>query len=201
MTETTPQSKRILFFDVMDTLVVDPFFQSIPEFFGLTLEQLLKQKHPDSWIAFEEAKISEAEYMKTFFSDQRDVDGARLRQLLWDSYSWIDGVELLLAELHAAGFEMHAVSNYSIWYRIIEERLKLSRFLDWTFVSCRTGLRKPVPRCYQFALDTLAARPSDCLFVDDRSINVEAAQAMGIDSIQFVDSAQLRNELKNRELI
>ncbi len=195
------KTKPILLLDVMDTLVVDPFFQAIPNFFGLTLEQLLAEKHPDSWIAFEESRISEDEYASTFFADGRFVDRASLRQLLWDSYRWIEGVELLLAELHAAGFEMHAVSNYSIWYRIIEQRLKLSRFLDWTFVSCQTGLRKPNRRCFEFALGALSVQPSDCLFVDDRAVNIEAAEKLGIDSIRFTSAAQLRSGLASRKLI
>ena len=33
--------RPVLLLDVMDTLVVDPFFHAIPEFFGITLEELL----------------------------------------------------------------------------------------------------------------------------------------------------------------
>ena len=43
--------------DVMDTLVKDPFFSAVPSFFGLTLAQLLDEKHPDSWIRFEKGEI------------------------------------------------------------------------------------------------------------------------------------------------
>ncbi len=51
-------------------------------------------------------------------------------------YRFLDGMETLLTRLHAAGYEMHALSNYPVWYQIIEEKLRLSRFMDWTFVSC-----------------------------------------------------------------
>lgn len=48
----------------------------------------------------------------------------------------MDGTESLLVRLKAAGVEMHAFSNYPVWYRLVEEKLLLSRFLEWSFVSC-----------------------------------------------------------------
>lgn len=51
-------------------------------------------------------------------------------------YRYLDGVEPLLVRLKAAGYELHAMSNYPMWFRYIEERLELSRYLSWTFVSC-----------------------------------------------------------------
>jgi FMN hydrolase / 5-amino-6-(5-phospho-D-ribitylamino)uracil phosphatase len=53
-----------------------------------------------------------------------------------EQYNYLPGMETLLQHLSAAGHEMHTVSNYPIWYRWIEEKLKLSHFLPWTFVSC-----------------------------------------------------------------
>ena len=99
------------------------------------------------------------------------------------------------------GCPMHAVSNYSIWYEIIEEKLKLSRFLQWTFVSTRTGLRKPDPRCYSFAMETLNVSPADCIFVDDRTVNVEAAARLGMDAIQARGVEALRADLLDRGVL
>jgi hypothetical protein len=36
---------------------------------------------------------------------------------------------------------MHVVSNYPVWFQWIEEKLELSRYLEWTFISC-TGTMK-----------------------------------------------------------
>ena len=55
------------------------------------------------------------------------------------------------AELRDAGVAMHTLSNYAPWYRQIEQRLGLSRYLPWTFVSCETGSRKPEPQALQVA--------------------------------------------------
>jgi hypothetical protein len=45
-------------------------------------------------------------------------------------------MEQLLGRLKAAGYEMHALSNYPVWHQMIEEKLRLSRFLSWTYLSC-----------------------------------------------------------------
>ena len=52
---------RAILWDVMDTLVVDPFRQVMPSFFGMTLAELLEHKHPTAWVCFERSELSEAE--------------------------------------------------------------------------------------------------------------------------------------------
>eukprot|EP00268_Persea_americana_P025646 TRINITY_DN24982_c0_g1_i3.p1 TRINITY_DN24982_c0_g1~~TRINITY_DN24982_c0_g1_i3.p1 ORF type:complete len:104 (+),score=28.59 TRINITY_DN24982_c0_g1_i3:34-312(+) len=49
----------ILLFDVMDTLVRDPFYQDVPAFFGMPMKELLETKHPTAWIEFEKGLINE----------------------------------------------------------------------------------------------------------------------------------------------
>eukprot|EP00268_Persea_americana_P025644 TRINITY_DN24982_c0_g1_i1.p2 TRINITY_DN24982_c0_g1~~TRINITY_DN24982_c0_g1_i1.p2 ORF type:complete len:155 (+),score=41.67 TRINITY_DN24982_c0_g1_i1:34-465(+) len=64
----------ILLFDVMDTLVRDPFYQDVPAFFGMPMKELLETKHPTAWIEFEKGLINEMELAKKFFKDGRPFD-------------------------------------------------------------------------------------------------------------------------------
>jgi hypothetical protein len=57
------------------------------------------------------------------------------------NYRYLDGMEELLQRLAAGGAHMHAFSNYPEWYRLIEGKLQLSRYLEWTFVSCQGPLK------------------------------------------------------------
>ncbi len=193
--------RPILLFDVMETLVTEPFFTTMPAFFGVSLDELLETKHPTSWIEFEKGLISEDEYVQTFFRDGRHVDRDGLRDCLRQTYEWLDGMEVLVAELYAFGCDMHALSNYPVWYELIEEKLRLSRFLKWTFVSCLVGLRKPDSAIYRFAAETLQVKLSDCLFIDDRADNVEAARSVGMDAILMTDATGLRKELGLRKIL
>jgi HAD superfamily hydrolase (TIGR01509 family) len=81
---------------------------------------------------------------------------------------------------------------------LIDEKLQLSRFLDWTFVSCKTGVRKPDPQAFLGAAATLEVDPQQCLFIDDRPVNVNAAQLVGMVAILYHSAEQLREELADR---
>lgn len=186
----------ILLWDVMGTLVHDPFFTEMPRFFGMTFDDLLEAKHPSAWVEFERGERSENEFLEGFFEDRREFDREAFVQSIRASYRWIPGMEDLLWDLREVGCPMHAFSNYPVWYRLIEERLELSRFLEWTFVSCLTGLRKPDPAAYAHVLRELAVLPGRCLFIDDRPRNCEAARQEGIRSIVFEGAEPLRSALE-----
>jgi HAD superfamily hydrolase (TIGR01509 family) len=185
----------------METLVTDPFREEIPALFGMAPEQLLAVLDLDAWVDFEEGRISEAQYLERCFVDRRAVDGRRLRDCVLAAYRWLDGMEELLAELKGKGFAMHALSNYTIWYQLIDQSLDLSRFLEWTFVSCLTGLRKPAAATFRNVAETLDVQPQACLFIDDRRVNVEAAREVGMDAILYRGARRLRRELAQRGLL
>ena len=71
----------------------------------------------------------------------------------------------------------------------------VTRAVPWSFVSCDTGLRKPDPRAWEHALETLGAAPHEVLFVDDREGNVRAARELGIGALRFEGADHLRDEL------
>ncbi|MDY7092354.1 MAG: HAD family phosphatase [Acidobacteriota bacterium] len=198
---SSPEPRPVLLLDVMDTLVHDPYHREQPAFFGLALDQLQALKHPTAWIDFELGRITEEEFLRRFFRDGRPFDHLAFRQHVAASYRWIDGMEELLAELVAEGFEAHALSNYPVWYRLIEEKLRLSRYLAWSFVSCRTGVRKPEPASYLGAARSLGLYPSQCLVVDDRPANVAGARQSGMAAILFEGADALRQELDRRGIL
>lgn len=200
---TEPQGNAatpVLLLDVMGTLVFDPFYERVPAFFGMSFEQLLREKHPTAWIEFELGHIDEATFLPRFFRDGRSYDQEGLKAAMGGSYAWLPGMEALVGEL-ASGAELHALSNYTPWYRMIEQRTSLSRFVQWSFVSCDTGLRKPDHAAYLNAAKSLGRAPAACLFVDDRQRNCDAAIEIGMPSIVFESAEQLQRELIARGLL
>lgn len=190
-----------LLFDVMGTLVFDPFHDHVPAFFSLTFEQLLEQKHPTAWKEFERGTIDEPTFFPKFFRDGRSFDTNAFKAMMKKHYAWIDGMETLVSELFHTGVPMHALSNYPPWYSMIEQRTGLSRFVAWSFVSCHTGFRKPDPKAYLHAAQELGQPMDSLLFIDDRPINCDAARSVGMQAIEFIDARQLRTELFERGLL
>lgn len=194
-------SPRALLLDVMGTLVHDPFFDVMPAFFGLSMAELLDAKHPSAWVEFELAERSEAELLADFFADGRPFDHEAFLARVTEAYVFLPGVEALLQELEEAGVPMYALSNYPVWYQRIEARLGLSRYLEWRFVSCETGVRKPDRAAYDMAVDSLGVPADSLLFVDDRRSNCEAAEAAGMHAHRFTDAAALRVALVDLGLL
>ena len=186
---------NILLLDIMDTLVRDPFHDALPAFFGLDTASYLEQKDREAWIRFELGEIDEATFCAQMFSDRREVDVDGLRKTLSDAYELIEGIEPLLKELTEAGFEMHALSNYPVWYRLIEEKLRLSRWISWSFVSCETGFRKPDPTTYISAARVLGVPRDALIFVDDKKRNTHAAEQAGVPSVRFSGAVALRSAI------
>ncbi len=189
--------KPVLFLDVMSTLVYDPFHVEMPQFFGMSLEELMREKHPTAWIEFECGKLSEQEFLDNFFADRRSYDQQAFLTTVQKAYRFLPGIEEILTDLAQQGAIMHTMSNYPQWYHHIEERLFLSRWMPWTFVSCDWGLRKPDPRSYTGLLTHLALKPAQVLFVDDNGSNCAAAAELGMQAIVFRDATQLRQELRD----
>lgn len=198
MSEPRP---AVLLLDVMDTLVYEPFYVEIPAFFGMSFEELLEAKHPTAWAEFESGTIDEETLLAKFFRDGRDFDHQGLKDCMRDAFRWVEGMEELVAELAGAGHELHALSNYAPWYAMIEERLRLSRFLSWSFVSCDMGVRKPHPEAFRGPVRALGVAPERCLFVDDREGNCRAARREGLEAIHFQGAGALRSELEGRALL
>ncbi len=192
---------KVLLLDVMDTLVHDPFFEEVPRFFGMSLAELVPLLREGAWVQFELDALDEATFLSRFFADGRPVDGAGLVAAVRRGYRLLPGIEPLLRELSARGVAMHALSNYPRWYRLIEEALGLSRFVQWSFVSCDTGVRKPDPAAYLRAASTLGVEPAACLFVDDRESNCAAAREQGMGAVRFTNAAMLREAMIEHGLL
>ncbi|KAJ6824739.1 uncharacterized protein M6B38_380105 [Iris pallida] len=185
----------ILLFDVMDTLVRDPFYNDIPQFFKMSMKELLECKHPTAWVEFEKGQIDEIELANKFFKDGRPFDLEGLKECMVRGYFYIDGMEPLLQILKEKGYELHAFTNYPIWYMMIDNKLKLSDYLSWTFCSCKIGKRKPAADSYVEVLHHLGVEAASCVFVDDRVENVEAARNAGMVGLHFRNADSLKQDL------
>jgi 2-haloacid dehalogenase len=115
----------------------------------------------------------------------------------------VPGVHEIVGELQARGVPLFAITNFSadFWPSFhSKEEAFFSRFRH-IVVSGREKLLKPDPALYFLALDRFGLRPAEALFVDDRLINVEAAQAVGMHAHLFTGADDLRARLEAEGLL
>jgi putative hydrolase of the HAD superfamily len=79
-------------------------------------------------------------------------------------------------------------------YRI--QRFELSDLFIAFFTSCYLGLLKPQPEHYRRAMQITQRTPGECLYIDDRPMNVEVARILGMHPIQFKDAGQLETDIR-----
>jgi putative hydrolase of the HAD superfamily len=79
-------------------------------------------------------------------------------------------------------------------YRI--QHFDLGKCFSAFFSSCFLGLRKPDEAIYRAVLNILQRAPEQCVFVDDREVNLECPRELGLRTIHFQDAGQLRRELR-----
>uniref|UniRef100_A0A0E0BI62 Uncharacterized protein n=1 Tax=Oryza glumipatula TaxID=40148 RepID=A0A0E0BI62_9ORYZ len=111
-----PRKLPVLLFDVMDTVVRDPFYHHIPAFFQMSMKELLESKHPTAWSEFEMGLIDENELAKKFFNDGRSFDLEGLKACMVRAYEYIDGVEDILYSKRkpSPDFYLHAVDHLNV---------------------------------------------------------------------------------------
>ncbi len=75
------------------------------------------------------------------------------------------------------------------------ETFQLRRYFTAFFSSCFLGLTKPEKGIFLAAVNITQRPPQECLYVDDRPLNVEAAAQLGLRTILFQGAARLRRDL------
>jgi putative hydrolase of the HAD superfamily len=78
-------------------------------------------------------------------------------------------------------------------YRI--EKFGLRNYFSVFFSSCFLGVQKPNAQIYRLALEVSQRAPEECVFIDDRSINLECARQLSMHTIHFLNAVQMEADL------
>ena len=122
----------------------------------------------------------------------------------WDARMWTTQNPVMLAwqlELKKRGFLTGILSNMgdNVLDNMKREFDWLHRFdaLVWSY---QLHMAKPDPAIYRYILGQLGVQPEEALFLDDKRVNIEAAEALGMQAIQFSTVPKLRDDLVARGL-
>ncbi len=104
----------------------------------------------------------------------------------------------MAALLDAVGgrLERYVASNYPVWIEELGSDFGFAERFDGVFASHRFGVRKPDAAFYEALLAAIDRAPAQCLFVDDRAVNCEAAERAGMRAHLFVDARGLAQRLR-----
>jgi putative hydrolase of the HAD superfamily len=125
--------------------------------------------------------------------DRRSVEEAGLLTRMFRHFVLVPEMADLVAQLKATGVRTGLLSNS--WGNSYP-RAGWDDLFDVVVISGEVGMRKPEPAIFLYATDLLGVPLTDCVFVDDLSRNVEAAQTLGLTAVLHRSYEETRDELQ-----
>ena len=193
---------RAIFWDVGGVLLTNAWDRvqrmSALERFHLDEEEF-HDRHEMVVSSFERGKITLDEYLdRTIFYRTRPFSRDTFKEVIFSLSQPLPDVlnfARSLAELNQ--YFMGTINNESRelnLYRI--DKFGLRRIFNLFVSSCFVGLRKPESGIYNLTLEITQRPPEECCFIDDRSLNLEIASKLGMQTIEMQNVDQLRKDLE-----
>ena len=157
-----------------------------------------QDRHDLSFPAFDTGQITLNEYLdRTLFYRQRSFTREEVIAFMFAQSKEYPDTRAVLDKLTASGkFFIGAINNEPLelnQHRI--EAFDLRRDFQVFFSSCYVRSRKPEETIFRVALEVTQRPPAQCLFIDDRPLNLESPRRLGMNTILHRDADQLRSEL------
>jgi 2-haloacid dehalogenase len=102
----------------------------------------------------------------------------------------------VLKQLKENGVPLYGLSNWSV------EKFSLVRpkheFFNWfkdIVISGEEKIAKPDPRIFEILITRNHLVPGECIYIDDSNANIQVGNKVGLKTIHFKSSQQLREEL------
>jgi putative hydrolase of the HAD superfamily len=159
-----------------------------------------QDRHDLSFPAFDSGHLSLDEYLnRTLFYRPRSFTREEFTAFMFaQSKEFPESRAVLDAAARSGKYFIGAINNEPLelnQYRI--EAFHLRRDFEVFFSSCYVRSRKPEELIFRVALDVTQRPAGQCIFIDDRPLNLESPRRLGMNVIHYQNAEQLRFELGN----
>jgi putative hydrolase of the HAD superfamily len=159
-----------------------------------------RDRHDLSFPAFDSGQITLNEYIdRTLFYRPRPFTREDFTAfMLAQSKEYPETRAVLDAVARSGKYLVGSINNEP--FELNEYRIKqfdLRRDFLMFFSSCYIHSRKPEEHIFRVALEVTQRPPQQCIFVDDRPLNLDSPKRLGFNVIHHQNAQQLRTELRN----
>ena len=159
------------------------------------VEQVMKSGMNDRWDIDDIDDITFYTYMLDTMEQPREKLAVIQRFVVKDFY--VDQEMLAKIKAFRKNYTNVLLTNFpKHFHDFIKTDWIIDGAFDHIIASCDVKLIKPDPGIYQLTLERIGCQPHECVFLDDREVNVRAAEALGIHGILFNDKDQAMLELE-----
>lgn len=158
-----------------------------------------EDRHDLSFPAFDSGLVTLNEYLdRTLFYRARPFSREEFTAFMFAQSKEYPETRAVLDEVtNTKRYFVAALNNEPLelnQYRI--EAFDLRRNFLVFFSSCYVRARKPEETIFRVALEVTQRPPEQCLFIDDRPLNLEGPRRLGMNTIHYQSAEQLRAELR-----
>jgi len=108
-----------------------------------------------------------------------------------DNWYIFDAEFLEVAKELKKKYKLAMLSNdLKDWSNFLRKKFNINQIFDVVVISGDIGYRKPDKRIYELLLDKTKSLAEECIFIDDKLENLQAASELGIKTINFVRSKE-----------
>jgi epoxide hydrolase-like predicted phosphatase len=110
----------------------------------------------------------------------------------------VKGMREIVQSYRDKGYSTAVFSNIDSRHAETIRKLGCYNGFNTVVLSCEIGVDKPDPNAYKVMLEKVNVDPKNCIFIDNKQENVDAAKALGIDAILFTSPEQIKTDLAKR---
>jgi len=172
------------------------------EAFNLDYEEF-QDRHDLTFPAFDAGQISLNEYLdRTLFYRPRKFTREEFTAFMFAQSKEFPASRAILDTCASSSkYFVGAINNEPLelnQYRI--EAFNLRKSFQVFFSSCYVHSRKPEEGIFRVALAVTQRAPENCVFIDDRPLNLESPRRLGFNVIHYQSADQLRSDLRNLQV-
>jgi putative hydrolase of the HAD superfamily len=196
---------RAVMFDFGGVISTSPFeaFAHLESERGLPAGfiRTVNSTNPDhnAWARLERSEIDLDAFAESWAAEARalghDLDGRLVLERLAGEIRprMVSAIE----RCRESGYKTACLTNnfLSEERAVSREVARVYELFDAVLESRVLGVRKPDPRFYELACETLGVRPEESVFLDDLGVNLKPARGLGIHTIKVTDPDAALDEL------
>ena len=108
----------------------------------------------------------------------------------------IEGMRAVLTEMKKRGYKLYGLTNWCSMVHKVMKKYKIFSLLDGRVISSEEHIIKPDVAIYNRLLEKYGLKPEECVFTDDKPVNIIGAQKVGMKTILFENATQYKRELE-----
>ena len=173
------------------------------ESLGVAMQRIAERDGAHPLFELEKGRLTEDDFLTLLASALENELGHRpelhgFREIYFKALDPNEPMVELMRGLRDRGYRMALLTNnVREWEPLWRSMLPVDEIFELIVDSAYVGMRKPDAEIYELTLERLGGpEPSECLFVDDVEVNVEAARALGLAAVHYRDNEQAIPEIE-----